>query len=64
MPGVHSKRQLNVRVSDEAHAILAKLCEHLGVSQAAALEFVLREKARSEGWRLRDLVDRYMRALA
>ena len=64
MPGVHLKRQLNVRVSDEAHAILGKLCEHLGVSQAAALEMILRDRARDEGWRLRDLLERRARAFA
>lgn len=40
------KRQLNVRLSETAHDILRALCDRHGVSQAAFLDFLLRDIAR------------------
>jgi antitoxin component of RelBE/YafQ-DinJ toxin-antitoxin module len=45
--GVHLKHQFNCRISDEAHAIVRELQEHLGLTQAGVLELVLRDYARS-----------------
>jgi predicted transcriptional regulator len=43
------KKQLtSMRLSPEAKRLLAKLAEALGISQAAVLELVIREKARRE----------------
>jgi antitoxin component of RelBE/YafQ-DinJ toxin-antitoxin module len=57
--GVHVKTQLNVRVSDEAHAIISAMQQELGISQSAVLEMLLRAAARDKGWKLRELIERY-----
>jgi hypothetical protein len=49
-PGGESSRdQVNVRLSDDAVAILYALQDHYGVSQAAVFEMLLRDRARTEG---------------
>jgi hypothetical protein len=46
----HLKSQLNVRVSDDAHIILAELQERLGnLSKAEALEVLLHAAGREHG---------------
>lgn len=58
--GVHLKPQLNVRISEEARALLFALQIDLGdVGQAAALEVLLREAARERGIKLSDALKRY-----
>jgi hypothetical protein len=57
MPGGLSVRdQVNVRLSDEAIAILYALQDHYGISQSAVFEILLREKARAEGIKPNPLV--------
>jgi hypothetical protein len=57
MPGIESvKDQVNVRLSDNAIAILHALTEYYGISQAAVFEMLLRDKARAEGIRPDPLV--------
>lgn len=43
-----SKQPTSVRLSDTAKRLLAKLAEKFGVSQAAMLEIIIREKAKKE----------------
>jgi hypothetical protein len=57
----HAKEQLNVRVSAEAHAALAALRSHYAtraglpgpLSQATALEMILRDAVRRAGLKLK-----------
>jgi len=49
----HAKDQLNVRVSSEAHEILAALQKLHGLSQAGVIEMLLRQTARKEGLKVR-----------
>lgn len=44
---VHTRDQVNVRISDDAIAILYALQDYYGISQAALFEILLRDKARS-----------------
>jgi hypothetical protein len=49
MPGGQSLRdQVNVRLSDEAITTLYALQDHLGISQSAIFEMLIREKGRTE----------------
>lgn len=57
--GVHLQRQLNTRVSDDAHAIVRYYAAKWSVSQSEALERLLREKARSDGYRITDIAREY-----
>jgi deferrochelatase/peroxidase EfeB len=59
--GVHIKSQLNVRVSEEAHALIRHYCDTMHVTQAKVIEFVLRERARQDGLRIRDVMASYAR---
>ncbi len=43
------KRQLNVKLSDEAHSLIRKLTAYHGLSQAGLVEYLLRREARREG---------------
>lgn len=43
------KTSISFRLSSEARRLLKALSENLGISQAAVLEIVIREKARHEG---------------
>jgi hypothetical protein len=45
----HTKEQLNVRVSEDAHKALAALQKLHGLSQAGVIEMLLRREARKEG---------------
>lgn len=57
--GMHLQRQLNVRVSDEAHAVVRFYSDYWHISQADALERILREYARADGHKIVDLVKHY-----
>ena len=43
-----AKKQLNVRLSNEGHRLLAKLCKHHGLSQSGVVEMLLRKEARAQ----------------
>lgn len=53
--GVHLQRQLNVRVSDDAHAVVRFYSAYWGLSQSETLERLLREYARADGRKLKDM---------
>lgn len=55
----HLKDQLNVRVSDEAHAVIRELAKYHGLTQAGVLEMVLREIARDRGMNLARITKQY-----
>lgn len=59
--GIHLKHQLNVRVSEEAHAIVRELQLHYGLTQAGVLELVLRETARERGFKMTELLRKHTR---
>lgn len=54
--GQSGRDQINVRLSDDAVAILYALQDHFGISQAALFEMMLREKARAERLNVNELV--------
>jgi hypothetical protein len=49
--GKGRKDQINVRASEEATQIMAALQDYWGISQAAIIEMLLRDKARELGLR-------------
>lgn len=53
MPNQHTKRQLNARVSDEAHAIVEAMSRAQGITKSAFLEILLRREASAQGFRVR-----------
>lgn len=55
----HTKDQLNVRVSDEAHAIIRELAAFHGLTQAGVIEMVMRDVARDRGFNVAKLVRHY-----
>lgn len=57
--GEHLKDQLNVRISDEAHAALRALAERQGLTQAGVLEVLLRNAARESDLPLARLTEQY-----
>jgi hypothetical protein len=42
------KKQMGIRISQEAKDLLVKLAEHLGISQTAVLELATRRLAKQE----------------
>ena len=42
------KRQFNVALSDDGHALVIALCKHHGLSQAGLVEYLLRKEGRSQ----------------
>lgn len=57
--GMHLQRQLNARVSEEAHAVVRFYSDYWRVSQADALERILKEYARSDGRKIADIVKHF-----
>jgi hypothetical protein len=57
----HLKDQLNVRVSDTAHAIIRELCRHHGITQSAVIEMLTRSAAREYGFSIPDVTEQYQR---
>jgi hypothetical protein len=49
----HLKPQTNVRLSEEARALLEAFREHWGISASGVVELLLREESRRRGWRVR-----------
>lgn len=53
--GIHLKRQLNVRLSEEAHSLIRFFSDTQQLSQAQVLEVALREYARGRGVKISEV---------
>ena len=46
-----AKKATSIRLTVEAKRLLGRLAKHLGISQSATFELLIRERAKQEGWR-------------